>query len=188
MDSMNVEKLSVAITVSQASRLRALSRSNAAGKRRFVRRVGSRIGVRRARLAVPTLAPRRWPTIEAVVAAALVERLAEADLAGPWEPLSDAEVAETKLSGRWPGPAVGGLVMRNYALPSDLVTRLRCASFRVSAEPLRELYARGLVGEEALSLLTDAQMDLRNELVDRLHSPGRIVRQALARYGPRSAA
>jgi hypothetical protein len=117
-----------------------------------------------------------------VVARAVERRLAEPDLAGPWRPLTTAEAEELALSGRWPGPSLGvSMVQRNYKLPAGLVTRLRTAAWRTSEEPLRALRERGLVGA---ALLSPAERELRDELAERLYPVPRIVREALARYGP----
>ncbi|NED04838.1 hypothetical protein G3I55_24600 [Streptomyces sp. SID6648] len=50
---------------------------------------------------------------------------------------------------------------------------------------MRELEARGLVG--AGLVLTEAQKEQRDELAARLYPVPRIVREALARYGPAAA-
>ncbi|MFM9449128.1 hypothetical protein [Streptomyces acidiscabies] len=125
--------------------------------------------------------PDRWPPLETIVAAAVEQRLAEPDMAGPWPELTEAEEEELALSGRWPGASLGiSMVQRNYKLPSDLVRRLRTAAWRRSEEPMRELHARGLVG--AGLVLTDAQRAVRDELAAQLYPVPRIVRQALTRY------
>jgi len=138
---------------------------------------------RQARIIVARMRPTEWPSLEMVVATAIERRLAEPDLAGPWRPLTQAEEEELALSGRWPGPSQGlPMSQRNYKLPSGLVTQLRRAAWRVSEAPMRELYKRGLVGA-GLSL-TDVQKQLRDDLAARLYPVPRVVREALARYGP----
>lgn len=138
---------------------------------------------RQARIIVARMRPEEWPPLEAIVAAAVKQRLDEPDLAGPWPELTEAEQAGLALSGRWPGPSLGvSMVQRNYDFPTDVVKRLRTASWRLSEAPLRELEDLGLVG--AGLVLTEAQKQRRDELAARLYPVPRIVREALARYGP----
>ena len=138
---------------------------------------------REARKIVARMRPREWPPIESYVAAAVDQRLCEPDLAGPWRPLTDDERAELALSGRWPGPGLGGLVQRNYSLPEELVIRLRTAAWRMSEDALRELRRRRLLGAAVLGL-DETQRLQRAELVARLYPVPRIVREALTYYGP----
>ncbi|MFE1270554.1 hypothetical protein [Streptomyces sp. NPDC058758] len=120
-----------------------------------------------------------------IVADSIRLRLEEEDLRGPWVPLTSEEEEQLRLSGRWPGHNVGGLLQRNYELPSTLLTALRTAAWRVSEGPLAELE------EKDLTLysrdLTLEQMEEREELIKRVYSPPRIVREALERYGPKPA-
>src|SRR4051812_14692382 len=85
---------------------------------------------RTARKILAGMRAQEWPPIETYVAAAVDARLGETDLAGPWRPLDADELGELALSGRWPGPAIGGLVQRNYSLPESLVNRLRMTAWR----------------------------------------------------------
>ncbi|MEV7840576.1 hypothetical protein AB0O77_25625 [Streptomyces albidoflavus] len=141
---------------------------------------------KQARIIVARMRSTEWPGLETVVGQAVEQRLDEPDLVGPWEPLTEAEAEQLALSGRWPGPSLGvSMSQRNYSLPSGLVTRLRTAAWRVSEAPMRELEARGLVG--AGLVLTEAQKEQRDELAARLYPVPRIVREALARYGPVSS-
>ena len=136
-----------------------------------------------ARIIVARMRPVEWPGLETVVARAVERRLAEPDLAGPWRPLTMVEEEELALAGRWPGPSLGVTMrQRNYKLPADLVTRLRTAAWRVSEKPLRELRERGLVGSGLV--FSDAEKTMRDELSKQLYPVPRIVREALARYGP----
>ncbi|MFI1869705.1 hypothetical protein [Streptomyces jumonjinensis] len=138
---------------------------------------------RQARIAAARMRPDRWPGLETVVALAVEHRLAEADLAGPWAELTEAEAAELALSGRWPGPSLQiSLVQRNYKLPAATVTAMRTAAWRLSEEPLRELRKRGLVG--AGLVLDREERRIRDELAARLYPVPRIIREALGRYGP----
>lgn len=137
-----------------------------------------------ARILVASMRATEWPSLDAVVSAAVEQRLAESDLAGPWRPLSSAESDELALAGRWPGPSMGvTLVQRHYCMPSGLVSGLRTAAWRKSEGPLRELRSRGLVGSGLV--LDDAQRATRDEIAARLYPVPRIVREALARYGSR---
>ncbi|MER6365831.1 hypothetical protein [Kitasatospora sp. NPDC001527] len=144
---------------------------------------------RAARIAGVAERAERWPSMGAVVAEAVALRLAEADLAGPWAPLTDAEAARLSLSGAWPGPQGmdGHLVQRHYLLPTPLVQCLRRASWRVSQDALAELERRKLVGRFADDLSEQQEGD-RQRLGAAVYSPGRIVREGLRRYGPVPAA
>jgi hypothetical protein len=166
----------------QAAEFEALKRIQAAQEKAEVDLLVSQGRTKRqARILVARMRPDRWPPLETLVAAAIEQRLAEPDMAGPWEALTEAEEEELALSGRWPGPSLGiSMVQRNYKLSVDLVTRLRTAAWRRSERPMRELHARGLVG--AGLVLTDAQKAVRDELAAQLYPVPRIVREALARY------
>ncbi|MFF1793656.1 hypothetical protein ACFVXQ_05380 [Kitasatospora sp. NPDC058263] len=168
---MTSVQITVSITPQQASQFNLRKRRQKLEQDEFLndlRREG--LTHREARLQLALIRPDTWPPLDAVVAGAVRQRLAEPDLAGPWAPLTPEEEGETKLGGRWPGPAPDmPLVERNYLLPSDLVTALRTASWRVSARPLA-LYSPSLGRAE------------RERLADLIHSPGRIIRQALDRY------
>lgn len=138
---------------------------------------------REARIIVARMRPVEWPSLGEIVGQAIEQRLDDPDLAGPWRPLTEAEEDDLTLSGRWPGPSLGiSMSQRNYRLPSDLVKRLRTAAWRVSEQPLRELRERGLVGAQLA--LNEAQRAVRDEIAERLYPVPRIVREALARYGP----
>ncbi|WP_433860359.1 hypothetical protein [Streptomyces kronopolitis] len=174
-------RITVWIFATQGGRLAKLAKQQREEKKATVKAlIAEGKKPRAARIVVAGMS---WPTLEETVTDAVRLRLTEPDLAGPWRPLSKAEAAELALSGRWPGASKGiSLVERNYALPSDLVVSLRTASWRVSEKTLRELDRRGLVGSGVK--LTEEQRQQRDELAERLHSPGRIVRQGLARFGP----
>ena len=136
-----------------------------------------------ARIRIIRMRPEHWPALEVVVASSLRRRLADEDLAGPWDPLTPEELDRLMLSGRWPGASDGiTLVQRNYELPADLVLQLRTASWRVSEKALAELYERGLVGSG--KKLTEEQRRRRDELARQLYPPARIIRQALTAYPP----
>ncbi|MFF2751101.1 hypothetical protein ACFVVA_36895 [Kitasatospora sp. NPDC058048] len=177
-------KVTVCITVAQAGRLAFLEKRNRAEKAAYVLDLESEgMGRREARLEVARVQADWWPPVERLVAASLRRRLGEEDLAGPWEPLTEEEELQMRLSGRWPGPAIGNLRQRNYSLPLDLAVQLRTASWRVSEEPFRELERLGI------RLAVETPEDLwgeRERLVELLVSPARIVREALDRY-PRGA-
>ncbi|MGA5824105.1 hypothetical protein ACPC54_40445 [Kitasatospora sp. NPDC094028] len=165
-------QITVSITPQQASRFNLRKRRHKLEQDEYLKELRKEgLTHREARVQLALIRPDTWPPLDVVVAAALRQRLAEPDLAGPWERLTPEEEGEMKLSGRWPGPAPDvRLVERNYLLPSELVTKLRTASWRVSARPLA-LYSPSLGRAE------------RERLADLIHSPGRIVRQALDRYG-----
>jgi hypothetical protein len=134
---------------------------------------------RRARLR----RPRRWPTLDDIVARAVERRLDEDDLRGPWRPLSPEEQLRASLPGRQPGKNYPGfLKYRAYELPAELVLRLRTAAIRVSEEPLTEMEELGLTYNQLD--MTPEEREKREELVEKVHSVPRIVRQALERYGP----
>ncbi|MEU0857506.1 hypothetical protein ABZ352_18985 [Streptomyces griseofuscus] len=124
-----------------------------------------------------------WPTLDEHVERAVLQRLAEDDLAGPWEPLTAEEEQAATLSGRWVGKNYPGyLVTRSYTLPTALIRQLRTTAVRVSEEPLAELEELGLTYNSVLYSMDER--DKREELVELVFSPPRIVRQALERYGP----
>ncbi|MGR7000792.1 hypothetical protein ACU686_26530 [Yinghuangia aomiensis] len=160
----------------QAVTLDALARSNRKGREEFIRaQVEAGKAFRAAKAEARRAAPGRWPTLAAVVADAVAQRLADPDLAGPWAPLTEREQLRMASVGRWPGPDEHEpLSQRNYPLPTDLFMRLRTASWRVSEEPIEELERRRW---------TIAPAEYRR-IAALIHSPGRIVRQALDAYGP----
>ncbi|MFI9366071.1 hypothetical protein ACIG5E_34225 [Kitasatospora sp. NPDC053057] len=188
---MEKRKITVCITATQAGRFLLRERQHRAEKIAY-REELEREGMSRleARLEVARVQADWWPPVESLVAASVRRRLEEDDLAGPWAPLREEEELEMELSGRWPGPRVGGLRQRNYALPSDLVAQLRTASWRVSEGPFRELDRLGI----RLAVDTPEELwEVREDLVARLYSPARIVREALDLYprgasGPRESA
>jgi hypothetical protein len=181
---METEKVTVWITAAQAGRLALLDKRRRLEEAATVRQlVGQGMDRRAARLEVARMRPETWPALAVVVADVVRRRLAEADLAGPWAPLTEAELDGMTLAGRWPGPSGGiRLQQRNYSLPADLVLQLRTASWRVSEQPLRMLQERGLVG--AGLRLSGEELRERDELAARLYPPARIVREALEAHGP----
>ncbi|MFF4647481.1 hypothetical protein [Streptomyces sp. NPDC001389] len=181
---MEKTPVTVMIYAYQAGRLGLMKRQQAMEQKATLEALENQGNTRKqARIIVARMRPVEWPSLETVVARAVEQRLDEQDLAGPWPPLTETEAEELALSGRWPGPSLGiSMSQRNYKLPSDLVTRLRTAAWRVSEEPLRELNARGLVGTGLV--LTEAEREKRDELAALLYPVPRIVREALARYGP----
>ncbi|WP_086708918.1 hypothetical protein [Streptomyces antimycoticus] len=181
-----MEKLPVTVMIYayQAGRLDLLKKQQRLEEAATIRELEGQGKTRReARIIVARMRPEEWPSLETVVAHAVEQRLDEPDLAGPWRPLTLLEEEELALSGRWPGPSLGvSLSQRNYKFPSDLVKRLRTAAWRVSEQPLRELRERGLVG--AGLVLGESERALRDQLAEQLYPVPRIVREALARYGP----
>lgn len=176
--------VTVMIYAYQAGRLDLLKKQQRLEEAATIRELEGQGKTRReARIIVARMRPEEWPSLETVVAQAVEQRLDEQDLVGPWRPLTLPEEEELALSGRWPGPSLGvSLSQRNYKLPSDLVKKLRTAAWRVSEQPLRELRERGLIG--AGLVLGEAEKALRDQLAERLYPVPRIVREALARYGP----
>lgn len=184
---MQKTSITVMIYAYQAGRLDLLKKQQTLEEMATVNALVNQGNTRKqARIIVARMRPTEWPSLETVVGQAVAQRLDEPDLAGPWEPLNEAEAEQLALSGRWPGPSLGvSMSQRNYSLPSELVTRLRTAAWRVSEAPMRELEALGLVG--AGLVLTEGQKEQRDELAARLYPVPRIVREALARYGPASS-
>ncbi|MFJ8166545.1 hypothetical protein ACIRBY_37275 [Streptomyces sp. NPDC096136] len=176
--------VTVMIYTYQAGRLDLLKKQHAAEEKATLEALVKQGNSRRnARLIVARMRLVEWPSRSEMVAGAVGRRLAEEDLAGPWRPLAEEEEEELSLSGRWPGPSDRTVMsQRNYRLPSDLVKRLRTASWRMSEGPMRELRERGLVGS-GLSLSREERR-VRDELAARLYPVPRIVREALDRYGP----
>ncbi|MFD4933374.1 hypothetical protein [Streptomyces virginiae] len=125
-----------------------------------------------------------WPTLDDVVQRAVRARLAEDDLAGPWEPLSAEELEAASTQGRGVGSKnyPGTLVVRAYDLPISLLVQLRITAVRVSEAPLAELEELGLT-YNSLDY-TEEERTQREEVVQRIFSAQRIVRQGLERYGP----
>jgi hypothetical protein len=184
---MDKTPITVMIYAYQAGRLDLLKKQQTLEEMATVNALVNQGNTRKqARIIVARMRPTEWPSLETIVAQAVEQRLDEPDLAGPWEPLTVAEVEQLALSGRWPGASLGiSMAQRNYSLPTTLVTRLRTAAWRLSEAPMRELEARGLVG--AGLVLTEGQKRERDELAERLYPVPRIVREALARYGPATA-
>lgn len=185
--SMEKTSVTVMIYAYQAGRLDLLKKQQVMEEKATLAALVNQGNTRRqARIIVARMRPAEWPSLETVVARAVEQRLDEPDLAGPWRPLTADEEDELALSGRWPGPSMGiSMAQRNYGLPSDLVKRLRVASWRVSETPMRELRELGLVG--AGLVLSAEQKARRDELAVRLYPVPRIIREALARYGPAAA-
>ncbi|MEU7095904.1 hypothetical protein [Kitasatospora aureofaciens] len=178
-------RITVWVQFSAASLLEKMIRQHRAEEHEYVETlIEQGLKKREARIQAAALRPERWPSIGVVVADALDLRLTETDLAGPWAPLTAAEAARLSLSGSWPGPWTGQhLVQRNYSLPTPLVNWLRTVSWRKSQDALQALEDRGLVGRRVLTLNEAEQRD-RLHLAAQLYPPGRIVREALERYGP----
>ncbi|MFH8350233.1 hypothetical protein [Streptomyces sp. NPDC018045] len=184
---MDIEPMTIWVTASQGARLAAMKKRFRLEESAYIEELkGEGKTSREARAEAAAQRAEWWPSVTDLVAAAVRRRLAEPDLAGPWAPLSRAERAQLALAGAWPGPHPGGLVERKYQFPSDLAMSLRTAAWRVSEHALAELRARGLVGTGDLGL-SGAQVRTRHELIEKLHPPGRIVRQALTRHGPWTA-
>lgn len=182
--SRDQEKLTIAIDVRHAARLTAIKKKHRRAAAEYADKLIAR-GVPRveAQLRARLRRPRRWPTLDDIVARAVERRLDEEDLRGPWHPLSPEEQVLASLPGRQPGKNYPGfLKYRAYELPAELVLRLRTAAIRVSEEPLAEMEERGLTYNQLDMTLEDREK--REELVERVYSVPRIVRQALERYGP----
>ncbi|MGW2255096.1 hypothetical protein ACWCXH_33665 [Kitasatospora sp. NPDC001660] len=186
MNSPVKKSVTVWIDRTAARLLSKMSEDHRAAEAEYVEAlVKERVMRRDARIRAAAVRAERWPQIAVVVAHALVERLAEPDLAGPWPPLTEAEAARLSLSGGWPGPQSRRTryVQRSYDLPAPLVIQLRTAAWRMSEEPLSRLEALGMIGPATLGL-SEAEQAERARLAARLYPPGRIVREALDRYGP----
>ncbi|MFJ5143007.1 hypothetical protein [Streptomyces sp. NPDC088707] len=181
------EKASFAIDVEHAKRFTALRKAQrlamAVWVAETVEESNGGISWWEARLEARRRRSELWPTLDQIVEAAVRQRLAEEDLAGPWERLSEAEEEVASLAGRGVGKNYPGfLITRTYELPVSLLRELRTTAVRVSAEPLEELESRGLLYASLEYSLEDYEK--RNELVEAVMSAPRIVRQALERYGP----
>lgn len=180
----DVEKLTIAIDVKHAGRLTAIKKKHRRAMSEFVADLVNR-GTHpdQARLTARALRAERWPTLDQIVAHAVEQRLAQEDLAGPWEPLTEEEAERATLSGRRPGKNYPGfLKYRAYEFPSDLVIRLRTAAVRVSEGPLAELEELGLTYNRLD--FEPEERDKREELIELVYSVPRIVRQGLERFGP----
>ncbi|MFD8706850.1 hypothetical protein ACFV1W_30320 [Kitasatospora sp. NPDC059648] len=178
---MEYSNLSVSITARQAAQMKLRTKRQKAEREEYQKQLlREGMSVRQMRLEIARVRGDYWPTLDALVAGCLRRRLAEDDLAGPWEPLTEEEKLGMSLSGRWPGPNLGvGLTPRSFILPSDLFEQLRTASWRVSEKPLAELGDRRLTHRGHLS---EQQRAERERLAGLVHSPSRIVRDALDRY------
>ncbi|MGW7090050.1 hypothetical protein ACWGH2_42075 [Streptomyces sp. NPDC054871] len=180
-------RYSFAIDAKHASRFTAIRKKQrwdmADWAHEFAHNSKGEVTLAQARLEARRRRPELWPTQDEYVERALRQRLAEEDMAGPWEPLTAAEEEAATLSGRGFGKHYPGiLITRAYNLPPSLVKQLRTAAIRVSEEPLAELEELGLLYQ---SLDYDMEeQEKRSELVERVFSAPRIVRQALERYGP----
>lgn len=181
------EKCTFAIDVEHAKRFTDLRKAQRRAMAEWVHDLveESNGGITRdeARLEARRRRSELWPTLDQYVERAVRQRLAEEDLAGPWEPLTAAEEEFATLAGRGVGKNYPGfLITRTYELPLPLLKALRTASIRVSEEPLKEMEELGLL-YNSLDY-TPEEYDKREELVKRVMSAPRIVRQALERYGP----
>lgn len=180
-------KCSFAIDVEHAKRLTALRRVQRRAMAEWVHEQveESNGGITRdqARLEAQRRRSELWPTLDQHVELAVRQRLAEDDLAGPWKPLTVREMEFATLAGRGIGKNYPGfLITRTYELPVSLLTQLRTASIRVSEEPLKEMEELGLL-YTTLDYSFE-EYEKREELVKRVMSVPRIVRQALERFGP----
>lgn len=180
-------KCSFALDVEHAERFKTLRKEQRWAMAEWVHDLveESNGGITRdeARLAARRRRSELWPTLDQYVERAIRQRLAEADLAGPWEPLTVMEEEFATLAGRGIGKNYpGSLITRTYELPLPLLKQLRTAAIRVSEEPLKEMEELGLL----YSTLdyTFEEYEKREELVKRVMSVPRIVRQALERFGP----
>jgi hypothetical protein len=175
---MDKQRITVWVTGSIKSRLEAASAKTRVEERAWIDEQVSRgMDLRKARMEALRLRPHLWPGPDALAAAAIRRRLEQEDLAGPWEPLTEDEERRLQLSGRWPGPDVGGLVVeRQFGLPSALLLELRTAAWRVSEPWLQLLEDEGLVNVQ----LNAAERERRDELAAQLMPVPRIVREALA--------
>ncbi|MEU1221344.1 hypothetical protein [Streptomyces microflavus] len=180
-------RYSFAIDVQHASRFVAIRKKQRHAMSDWVSELvfnsKGKITLRQARLEARRRRPELWPTLDEYVERAVRQRLADGDLAGPWEPLTPDEEEAATLSGRGIGKNYPGyLSTRSYNLPRSLVRDLRTAAIRVSEEPLAELEELGLL-YNSLDYTTE-EHEKRNELVEKVFSAPRIVRQALEQYGP----
>lgn len=180
----DVEKLTIAIDVQHAGRLTAIKKKHRRAMSEYVADlIEQGTPPDEARLTARRLRAERWPALDQIVAQAVERRLAEEDLAGPWEPLTEEEAERATLSGRRPGKNYPGfLKYRAYEFPSDLVMRLRTAAVRVSEGPLAQLEELGLTYNRLD--FEPEEREKREELIELVFSVPRIVRQALERFGP----
>lgn len=186
-ESEDLVRCSFAIDVEHAKRFSDLRkeqrRAMAEWARERAEKSRGRITSAQARLEARRRRSELWPTLDQYVERALRKRLAEEDLLGPWEPLTPEEEEIAVLSGRGIGKNYPGyLATRAYNLPVSLLQQLRTTAIRVSEEPLKELEERGLL--YATQLYSGEDYVKREELVEKVMSAPRIVRQALERYGP----
>ncbi|MFG3229890.1 hypothetical protein ACGF07_34595 [Kitasatospora sp. NPDC048194] len=183
---MDSGKLSVSLSVQLAAQLDLRKRRHQQERADYKKQLeGEKMSPRAIRLELARVAPDWWPSLDVLVSGCVRRRLAEPDLAGPWAPLTEEEAVGLRLSGRWPGPAVRTPVRRSYLLPSDLIRDLRTASWRVSAPALETFERQGLTYDGHWSA---SQLAERRRLAEQIHSPSRIVRQALERYARQEAA
>ncbi|MFD9248290.1 hypothetical protein [Streptomyces bottropensis] len=181
------EKCSFAIDVEHANRFTTLRREQRRAMAEWVADLveESNGGITRAEAQLEARRRRSelWPTLDQHVERAVEKRLAEEDLAGPWEPLTAVEEEFATLAGRGIGKNYPGyLITRTYELPASMIKALRTAAIRVSEEPLKELEALGLLYNSLE--YTPEEYEKREELVKQVMSAPRIVRQALERHGP----
>jgi hypothetical protein len=201
---MEKKRITVHLSVQQAGRLRLLSRKHRLAETGYVEKLiteraeliteepGTRqweravAALRRAaRIEAASVRPSLWPALDVLVGRALTDRLAVADLAGPWRALTEQEQARLSLAGRWPVAVAGlefGTQERAFTLDAALVTKLRTAAWRVSEPVLNELADKELTGPTAG--LSDRQLAERNRLAELLYPASRIVREAVDQHWP----
>uniref|UniRef100_UPI003F490DF1 hypothetical protein n=1 Tax=unclassified Streptomyces TaxID=2593676 RepID=UPI003F490DF1 len=135
------------------------------------------------RLEMMALRPDNWPGESLLLESAMRRRLALPDLAGPWVPLTERELAIQRLPGRRIGTPTQKFDRKlAFDLDPHLVLQALTAAYRVSEPVVTALIRENLVGprprrsREALARKRALQADI--------YTLGRIVREAICLITP----
>ncbi|MFD8026150.1 hypothetical protein ACFV6G_37765 [Streptomyces lavendulae] len=197
------QRITLQLSVQQAGRLRLLIKKHREAETQFVNELVEERAVnlsapgspaherevarlrRQARMEAADVRPDLWPALDVLMGRALRARLQLPDTAGPWLPLTPAELTRLSLSGRWPACLSGcehGTAERAFTLDEDLVLWLRTAAWRISEPILRELEEKNLIGLQR-DMSEEARAE-RERLAAQLYPSSRIAREAVEDHWP----
>ncbi|MFI5987118.1 hypothetical protein ACIBEA_40415 [Streptomyces sp. NPDC051555] len=197
------QRITLQLSVQQAGRLRLLIKKHREAETQFVNELVEERAVnlstlssparerevarlrRQARMEAAEVRPDLWPALDVLMGRALQARLQLPDTAGPWLPLTSAELTRMSLSGRWPACLSGcehGTAERAFTLDAGLVLWLRTAAWRISEPILKELEEKNLIGLQR-DMSEEARAE-RERLAAQLYPSSRIAREAVEDHWP----